>query len=78
MYFPAFSVYITKIVPLLVLFFDSGIYDNLDYNLDFENIAHTTGFGIGINEFGFDLIFYIGYFINENRLLLSFEFGMHY
>jgi len=78
MYFPAFSVYITKIVPLLVLFYDTGIYDNLDYDLDFENIAHTTGFGIGINEFGFDLIFYVGYFINENRLSLSFEFGIHY
>jgi hypothetical protein len=63
-------------VPSIVFYFDTGVSDNLDYTISVENILFSTGAGFSFYGFGFDLIIYINYFINEGKISPSFDFSL--
>jgi len=74
MHIPAIWIF----VPGIVLYFDMGIVDNLDYILRPEEVLYTTGAGIFLSGLGFALTGYINYLINEGKISFSFDFNLHF
>lgn len=63
-------------VPAFICYFDTGVSDNLDYTLRPGHLLFSTGTGCSLYGCGFDVVVYINYFINENRLSPSFDFSL--
>lgn len=66
------------IVPGIVLYFDVGIADELNYRLAAENLHYSTGIGASFYGLGFDLVVYANYWFNQERFTISFEFKLHF
>ena len=71
---PAFWI----VVPGIVLYFDIGIADDLNYNLQPEYLHYSTGIGAFVFGLGFDVILYANYWIDGERFTVSFDFKLHF
>jgi hypothetical protein len=77
LHFPAWTLFRTA-TPMLVAYFDAGVYDALTRSLRFDPVYCATGLGAGLYAWGFDFIFYGTYFLNEGRLSWELGMGTHF
>ena len=61
--------------PELILYFDTGVYDNLTRKVDFNNLLSSTGAGLDFDVLGMDLILYGNYFLNEKKPSIGLALG---
>jgi hypothetical protein len=64
--------------PGIVLYFDAGLSDELDYKLSFDSLHTSTGIGLFVFGLGFDVIVYANYWIDGNKFSPSFDFKLHF
>ncbi len=77
LHFPALTLF-KLATPVLVAYFDAGVYDQMTGVLQFDQVYCTTGLGVGLNALGFDFILYGTYFLNEGRLSWELGLGAHF
>jgi hypothetical protein len=65
-------------VPGLVFYLDAGAYDESSRRLRLPPLYVSTGAGLALNVFGYDLVAYANYFINEETFSFSFDLGTHF
>lgn len=70
--FPCWSEY--NVVPEMIFYLDTGVYDDLSYRLDFDHPLASVGVGVGVS----DIILYANYFINEHRFSFDLGLGIHF
>jgi hypothetical protein len=76
-HFPALTLF-QLVTPVLVAYFDAGVYDQMTGVLQFDPVYCTTGLGLGLYALGFDFILYGTYFLNEGRWGGELGLGAHF
>ncbi len=77
LHFPALTLF-KLATPVLVAFFDAGVYDKMTGVLQLDPLYCTTGLGLGLYALGFDFLLYGSYFLNESRLGAELGLGIHF
>ncbi len=77
LHFPALTLF-KLATPVVVAYFDAGVYDQMTDALQFDAVYCTTGLGIGLWALGFDFLLYGTYFLNEGRLGWELGLGTHF
>jgi hypothetical protein len=67
-----------EVVPGLVFYLDAGAYDESSRELRLPPLYLSTGAGLVLNVFGYDLVLYAHYFFNEEAFTVSFDLGAHF
>jgi hypothetical protein len=77
LHFPAWTLFRTA-TPMVVAYFDAGVYDKMTGRLQFEPVYCASGLGAGLYAWGFDFIVYATYFLNERWLSWELGMGTHF
>ncbi|MBN2736980.1 MAG: hypothetical protein JXR70_08380 [Spirochaetales bacterium] len=75
---PCFEYFSVALQPGCVVYFDSAFIDAMDYSINFNEIYNSAGLGFFLTLPWLDLILSLDYFINENKIDISYGFSFQF